>query len=253
MRFYVGCLICVCAMSSCSINKDLMYKTPKGYEFDQISSVEQTEYRISKNDLLNFRLLTNDGFKLIDLSSGDARAGSAAQFGTNSLINYLVELDGRVELPTIGRVLVEGLTLKQAEEMLESQYVQFYKKPFVILNVTNRRVIVSTGSGGTSKVISLDNNNITVVEALSRAGGIVDRGNASRIKVIRKEENKTRVFQIDLSTIDGINDGNLIVQADDIIYVEPTAQIAGELVRDLAPLISLISSAIFIISVVNAN
>ena len=118
MRFYVVCLICICAMSSCSVNKDLMFKTPKGYEFDQISTVEQAEYKISKNDQLNFRLFTNEGFKLIDLSSGEAGSGGAAQFSSNSLINYLVELDGNVELPTIGRVPIEGFTLKEAEQML---------------------------------------------------------------------------------------------------------------------------------------
>ncbi|NND76667.1 MAG: polysaccharide export protein EpsE [Flavobacteriales bacterium] len=253
MKNSIWYLLCVCVLSACSVNKDLMFKTPKGYEFDQISFEQESEYRISKNDLLSFRLFTNDGFKLIDLSSGELGAGGAAQFGSSNLINYLVELDGRIELPTIGRVMIDGLTLKEAEQMLEDAYLQYYKKPFVMLNVINRRVMVSTGSGGTSRVINLTNNNITVIEAIASAGGIADRGNASKIKVIRRDGDKTKVFQIDLSTIEGVRDGNLIVQADDIIYVEPTPQIAGELVRDIAPIVSLITSAIFIISVINAN
>ena len=230
-----------------------MFKTPKGYTYDQIPSQIDEEYRISPDDQLSFRLFTNNGHILIDFSSGEDNFGNNARIGVSNIISYLVEKDGRVELPTIGMVKISGLSVLDAEQMLEEMYLKFYKDPFVVLNVVNQRVIVSTGSGGAASVINLQNNNTTVIEAIAFAGGIADRGNASQIKVIRKVDDKTEVYRIDLSTIDGIQDGNLIVQAEDIIYIEPTPQIASELLRDVAPIIALISSAFFIISVVNSN
>lgn len=244
----------ILSLGSCSVNKDLMFKTPKGYVYDEIPSQEQEEYRISADDRLSFRLFTNNGHVLIDFSSGEDNAGANSRLGAANLLTYLVERNGEVEFPTLGRVNLLNKTLLEAEVILEELYAKYYKGPFVMLNVMNRRVIVSTGDGGTAKVLNLSNNNITVIEALSLAGGIADRGNSSQIKVIRTVTNgKTEVYKIDLSTIEGLNDGNMIVQADDIIYVEPTPQIASEVLRDVAPVISLVSSAIFIISVINSN
>ncbi len=249
----IGYLSLIMLLASCGVNRDLMFKTPKGYVYDEIPSQVDEEYRISPDDQLSFRLFTNNGHVLIDFSSGEDNFGNNARIGVNNIVTYLVEKDGRVELPTIGRVEISGLSLLEAEKMLENMYLKFYKDPFVVINVVNQRVIVSTGAGGAATVINLQNNNITVIEAIALAGGIADRGNASQIKVIRKVGEKTEVYKIDLSTIEGIQDGNLIVQAEDIIYIEPIPQIASELVRDVAPIISLISSAIFIISVVNSN
>ena len=240
-------------MASCNVNRDLMFKTPRNYEFDDISLEKQVEYKISPNDRLNFRLFTNDGFRLIDLSSGDVTAGGGMALANANLISYLVELDGTIELPTIGQVKIDGLTLYEAQSMLEEQYAQYYKKPFVMLNVINRRVTVSTGAGGTAKVINLQNNNVTLIEALAQAGGIADRGNASRVKLIRREGDKVKVFKLDLSKIEGAEYTNLFVQANDIIYVQPTPQIASELLRDVAPVVSLFASAVFIISVLNTE
>lgn len=253
MTKLIGYFSLIVLLASCTVNKDLMFKTPKGYEFDPIPSQIDEEYKISPDDLLSFRLFTNNGHILIDFSSGEAGNGGNNRLGVSNIINYLVEKDGRVEFPTIGRVELAGLSVLEAEEKLEKIYVKFYNDPFVFINVVNQRVIVSTGAGGAASVINLQNNNTTVIEAISLAGGIADRGNASRIKVIRKVNDKTEVYKIDLSTIEGIKDGNLIVQAEDIIYIEPTPQIAGELVRDVAPIVSLLSSAFFILSIINAN
>ena len=240
-------------LGSCSVNSDLMYKTPKGYVFDEIPEKVEEEYKLSADDRLSFRLFTNQGHTLIDFSSGENNFRGGQAFGANNFVTYLVEQDGRVELPTLGRINVAGKTILEIEFMLEEMYKKYYKDPFVMLNVVNQRVIVSTGTGGSSAVINLTNNNTTVIEAIALAGGIVDRGNASIIKVIRRDGDDFKVFKIDLSNINGVKDGNMIVQAEDIIYVEPTPQIASEVLRDVAPIISLISSAIFIITVVNAN
>jgi polysaccharide biosynthesis/export protein len=58
---------------------------------------------------------------------------------------------------------------------------------------------------------------------------------------------------MDLSTIDGIYQGDLIVQANDIIYVEPNPEIARELLRDLTPIISLITSTLLLVTLVTPN
>ncbi len=253
MRYSIipGVILLLFLATGCSINNDIMLRTGKDYQFDDIPEEPDLEYKISPDDVLQFRLFANDGFRLIDVTSGSGSGGGRNQVGRRGQISYLVEQDGRVKLPVLGRINVEGMTVREAEIMLEEKYSEYYNKPFVILNVSNRRVIVFPGSGGSAQVITLQNNNTTLMEVLAMAGGISSRGRAREIKLMRKtEEGKRKIFKIDLSTIKGIRHGDLVVQADDIIYVEPMPQLASQVVQDIAPILSLLTSALFVYSTV---
>ena len=126
-----------------------------------------------------------------------------------------------------------------------------YVEPFVQVKVTNQRVIVFPGNGSDAKVIPLMNSNTTLMEALAQAGGITDRGKANTIKLMRKVDGKRVVYGIDLSTMDGLQYVDMIVQANDYIYVEPTPEIGKQVAQNVVPIVSLISSAIVIISAIN--
>ncbi len=227
-----------------------MFKTPVDYVFDDIPTVDSLDYQITSYDRISFSLFTNNGYKLIDVIGqqsggvGGTNAQTVNQFG----ISYLVEKDGRVKLPTLGRVDLEGLSIIDAEQKLEAAYSEFYKDPFVQLSVNNNRAVVSTGAGGTAIIVPI-NDNMTVVEVLARAGGIAARGNASKVKVIRDTKNGKEVYQLDLSTINGIYEGDLIVQANDIIYVEPNPEIARGILRDITPILTLLTSSLALIAI----
>lgn len=242
----------ILGFNSCGINSDLMLKTEKGYEFTAIDSLNASkdEYKIDVNDILQFRFFTNDGQRILDLSSA-SEPGQNQLFNPNNSLNYVVQKDSLVNFPALGEVNLVGMTIREAENFMGNKYSGLYINPFVQISVTNKRVIVFPGSGGDAQVLYLENNNTTLLEALALAGGISERGRASRIKLIRKNEaGKRDVYQIDLSTIEGLAYTDILVQANDYIYVEPVPQIGRELLQEAAPIISLITSAIFVISYV---
>jgi polysaccharide export outer membrane protein len=112
-------------------------------------------------------------------------------------------------------------------------------------------VIVFPGSGGDARVIPLMNNNTTVIEALALAGGISGRGNASKVKLIRRiPGTEPDVYLMDLSTIEGIQYAGMSVQANDILYVEPVPEIAGEVLRDLSPFVTIVTSLALLYGVI---
>lgn len=117
------------------------------------------------------------------------------------------------------------------------------------LCVVNKRVIVFPGSGGDSKVVILKNNNTTLLEVLALAGGITERGRASKIKLMRGDEGNKKVYLIDLSTIEGLRYTDLVIQNGDYLYIEPVPELGKEVFKEIAPLVSIISSAAVIISV----
>lgn len=244
MRRLIIFIFSLAILSSCKIFKpSLMLKTPKDYNYDKlVDSLGRLDYKIAPNDAVVYRVFTNDGFKLIDLASS-----SNAAFRND--IDAIVESDGYIKMPLIGRVKVSGLTIKEAEKVMEQKYDSLYVKPFVTLKVTNKRVIVFPGSGGSAKVIALANNNTTVLEAIANVGGIPDEGKAYKAKLIRQNEDPTKkpyVYLMDLSRIEGLALGNSKVQAGDIIYVEQRYRPLKTFAAEIAPILTLITTALLI-------
>ena len=248
-RFRWGVLGVIVILTGCTINRDIMFKTPTDYVFNELPDSTEVQFRIQPNDVLQFRLFANDGFRMIDLVSDEG--GVNARNLNRITFSFLVEFDGLVELPLVGRVNVAGLTLREAEFMLEERYITYYNRPFVQLSVGNRRVVIYPGGGADARVVTLDNNNTPLLEALAQAGGIAKRGNASKVKLFRRNEKNGRdVYMFDMSDIEGLQYGDLVMQADDIIYVEPNPELARELLYDLTPLITLLTSTVLVLGIV---
>jgi polysaccharide biosynthesis/export protein len=244
MRKVLLALAILSAFSSCRLLRpSLLLKTPPDYVFEKVSdSMATQDYRIAPTDAISFRILSNEGFKLVDISATQVNLGVTT-------IETTVELDGTIKIPLVGRIKVQGLTIREAEQMLETRFSEFYIGPYILFKVTNRRVTVFPGNAGSARVIPINNNNTTVFEALALAGGITEDGKAYKVKLVRRTNNKPKVYLMDLSTIEGLKDGNTIVQANDIIYVEPRNRIGQRLSQEVVPYVSLLSTIFLIYSI----
>lgn len=248
MRFYKYFFFLFIAIwfSSCKyFRSNLMLRTPKDYTYDKIvDSLSKQDYKIEANAIIVVKIFSNDGFKIIDLaSSNTSSSNSSIRFD----FDYFVDSKGYVKLPLIGNTKIAGLTINEAQNYLEQVYSDYYVKPFVTVKVVNKRVMVFPGNGSDAKVIYLNNNNTTILETIALAGGISVDGKAYKVKLIRNYQSETpKVFLMDLSKIDGLAVGNSVVQANDIIYVEPRYRAARTLVAEISPIISLITSTFLI-------
>jgi polysaccharide export outer membrane protein len=232
------------------LNPNNMLHAGRNYHFDtlQKDSAYNTEFRLGPNDIIEFRLFANDGFKMVDIIS----MGNGGSPGNNTILRqgfeYSLDKNGAVKLPIIGIETLSGLTVREAELLLEKRYSEYYVKPFVMLKVINRRVVVFTGEPGQAKVLTISNNNTTVLEAIAQAGGISATGKAYNVKLIRKTNDPKKpykVYKMDLSRIQtGLVQGNTVVQSDDVIYVEPRMQLATKALREITPILSLTTSLI---------
>ena len=242
MRQLFILIISLSLLSSCKVFKsNLMLKTPDNFVYDKLSdSVSNSDYRVCANDLIQFKRVSNNGFKLIDLTSSTSNniIGS---------IDLTVESNGEIKMPSIGRVNVSGLTIRELESFLEEKYSKLYQDPYVTAKVTNKRVIIFPGNGGQAKVNTLSNNNTSIMEAIATAGGILEDGKAYKIKLIRNNPDRNKkpfVYLMDLSTINGLTLANSKVQANDIIYVEPRFRIINVISKEITPLVTLITTGL---------
>lgn len=224
-----------------------MFKTPRDHVFDTVSDTLEREFKIQADDILSFRMYANDGFKMVDMVNEEQLRTTMSN---RIIFNYLVYPDGHAKLPVIGEVQLAGLTVREAESLLEERYSAYYQKPFVLLTVGNRRVVVFPGGGGDARVVSLDNNNTTLLEVLARAGGVASRGDARHVKLFRRDGDTRKVMQFDLSDINNLKYADLVMQADDVIYVQPNPELARGLLREITPLVTLLSSVVLVWSIV---
>jgi polysaccharide export outer membrane protein len=88
------------------------------------------------------------------------------------------------------------------------------------------------------QVIPLVNENLKLTEVLALAGGLDNNASAQNIRILRDDQ----VFVANLTTVDGFNKGNMVMQHGDVIYVEPIRRPVSEGVRDYGPLLSIVTS-----------
>jgi polysaccharide biosynthesis/export protein len=212
-----------------------MFQVPEGYALKQQIDAAEKNYTIQRYDYLEAAVFSNKGEKIID-SEFKSASGQGAQSAETTKPTYFVDASGVSKFPMIGEVKLEGLTIRQAEDVLQQAYAKFYADAYVLLKYINKRVIILGAPGG--QVIPLTNENIHLVEVLALAKGLSNDAKSQNIRVLRGDQ----VFVADLSTFDGYLKNNLLIQSGDIVYVEPIRKPLTEGVRDYAPILSIVTT-----------
>lgn len=244
-------LIVLLLLSGCGINSSVMFKTPKGtdYTYDSIPERKIDEYQVGKDDKFRMFVSSNYAHNLINHMSGISDANGMQTQVEFPEIEYLIDVHGEVNLPIIGRVNVTGLTVKRLEDTISYLYTHIggYNNPYTKIQLSNQRVVVFPGSGGDAVVVPLVNNNTTLMEALAAAGGIAQRGKANTVKLMRMVDNERKVYLLDMSTIAGIKYSDILVQANDYIYVEPHDRYGREVLAQISPFVTIMSTVVLIL------
>lgn len=242
--------ICLVLLGSCNYNSSVLFKSDKDYAFSTDSVNAVTEYRIAPYDKLSIRVYTNSGSRIMDVSAGVSSSEGSSTSGGQTIgsptSNIKVDVNGQIRLPLIGQLSVKGMTVAEAEKFIEDKFTKFYVDPFVQVDVTNKRVLVFTGNGGDGQVINLINENTTLIEAIAMAGGIDEKGKAKSARLIRKVGDDYKFYAIDLSSADAVKGVYMPVVANDIIYVDQVKGYTRNLTSDLATIVGLLTSIIFI-------
>lgn len=234
-------------LTSCrSYNANKMFKTPKEYEFamDTTTSAEPLVYLIQPGDKLALHIYSNDGFKLVDITSSTNYSNE----GNNTVndVTFSVDNDSTAKFPIIGRIPVVGMSVREAEKRLEELYSKYYNDPFIIIKVTNRSAFVFLNDQGKGFKVDLNNDNTSLYEALAEAGGIGELGKSYKIKILRGDPKNPKVYQADLSSIESLKTSELRVLSNDIIYVDASSRFTKRLTTDILPILGIVTTVLLI-------
>lgn len=247
MKFsWILTLAIVFSLSSCKVYKnDIILRFDEEFSAEDLQkSIDRAaeNYVVIPGEILQVDVFTNNGERLIDPNQQFGQNNQQFQNGRQQF-DYFVMNDGTIKLPIIGLQSIGGLTIYEAEELLEEAYDSFYVDSFVKIRPTNRRVTILGGFGqGGGQVVPLPNENMTILEVLGLVGGIQLGSKAREIKLVRGDINDPKVYNIDLSTISGMKQTGMIVESGDVIYTEPWRRPFRQSLNDIAPVLSLTTS-----------
>jgi polysaccharide export outer membrane protein len=233
------------SIPSCKLLYPSLMFQQKQYQYFELAQKQIDQYVIQQGDEISLRVYARNGFRLVDViggSSGGAGVSTGAGGGGGaSGSTYVVDNEGFVRLPVIGELFVKGYTERELNRILADRFAGLFVDPFVIAKVENRRALVFRGSQG--GVIALNTAPTNILEVIAKSGGLADNLKAYKIKVIRGDLKNPQVILIDLSTLEGMRKADLIIQSNDIIYIEEKrASVASQILTEISPYLGFVTT-----------
>jgi polysaccharide export outer membrane protein len=208
---------------SCASRKDLVY-----YQgIDEIASQEKSrsyEIKIQPDDLLMIIVSAEDPeiampFNLNSISVQNPERLDVVT-GQVTMQLYLVDANGFIEFPVLGKIKVSGLARSEVFQMLQQKIGVYIKNPMINLRIMNFKVSVQgeVTQPGTYNVAS---ERITLIEALTMAKDLTIYGKRNNILIIREINGVKSYNRVDITNADFINSPFYYLAQNDVVYVEP--------------------------------
>lgn len=183
-------------------------------------------------------------------------------FGGSQIINqqssmgYLVDVNGDIQFPILGKMHVQGMTRLQLQDTIKNLLIEggHMNDPMVDVRFTNFRVFVlGTSDGG--KVLNINNERCTFLEALAMAGGLNKYSKRNRIAVMREIDGELETHFLDPRSTEVFNDPFFLLQQNDIIITESfrrtyTQEGLNTSIMIVSTIASLLSTVVLVYSLV---
>ncbi|OWK71747.1 hypothetical protein CBW18_04565 [Pedobacter sp. AJM] len=253
------------SLFGCGVRKErTLFNAPSDIVTDTIKQVyvvndqgiSDAYYKIKVNDQLAVRNVQN--FEFGATTNSGSATGSANQNasggGIQNVLSYPVDLDGKVNLPAIGKVEVAGLSRREAAIKIQDIYKnKLLKEPIIELSVVNLKVTL-LGEFGKQGNFLLERDNTTLIDIIGEAGGISKTADPKTLKIIRGDRTHPEIIYVNLNDINSLASKKLILQNHDIIVLQPTKSAATSdklqsLNNILQPLLVVVNLAVLIFTV----
>ena len=227
---YLFSMVIVCLLlASCAGPKRLAYLQTLGTSVEEKPGhgipTGQYESRIKPKDLLSISVVTSEpeasrNYNLLVPQITDL---------TNNIYSmpmmqlYLVDNDGCIDFPILGRINVAGITRKELETHIQKGLEPAFSKerPIITIRITNYSVNILGEVSRPGKYLST-NDRLTIFEALAMAGDLTIYGRRNNVKVLREYADGSKaIFCINLNDKNLVDSKLYFLEQNDVVYVEP--------------------------------
>ena len=243
-------------LSSCASTKKMVYiqgATELSENPQRLS--DKYEFRIKPDDRLEIRINSKEADLLTPFANSQTLGNSNQNLRDNSITGLLVDKNGIIEIPILGKFQAAGLTRQELANEIKRKLIEdeYIKSPTVIVRFQNSRITI-LGEVANPGVKEIINERITLLEAIGMAGDLLASARRDNILVVREENGERKSYTVDLTSSDSVfNSPVYYLQQNDMIYVQPNKSInvrgsagmnylsaTGTIVGTLASILSLI-------------
>lgn len=218
--------VCILSITSCTSYKNVPYLQNPEVVNSYMDSLPMYDATIMPKDLLTITVNTSDPeaaapFNLVVQSPINvARTSNLTQ--QPSLQQYLVNNEGTIDFPVLGRIQVGGLTKNQAEDLIREKLGDYLKEvPIVTVRMSNYKIAV-LGEVARPGMFTVNNEKVNIFEALAMAGDLTVWGLRDNVKLIREDANgKREIINLNLNNAGIVTCPYYYLQQNDILYVSP--------------------------------
>jgi len=228
---------------------------------DSIEKLKLSEPVIRPNDLLSIQVFSNslnqEQVYAYNIANGFG-PGVPFNSANTSAQGFLVNENGDIFYPNLGKLHAAGLTTLQLKDQIQKQLDSLVKQPEVLIRFLNFKVDV-LGEVKNPGPKTFNNQRVTIIDALSAAGDLTDQGKRDNILVFREENGEVKHYTVDMRGANTMfNSPVFQLQQNDMVYVSPnevklkSVKRNPNVDRDLQLTLSFVSIAAFMITIINA-
>ncbi|WP_431108839.1 polysaccharide biosynthesis/export family protein [Winogradskyella poriferorum] len=221
-RNFVLQLIAILVFTSCGSRKDIVYFQDEPIE-DGVLVSEPKPIIYKPDDILTINVSALDPdtvkpFNLMVVSNNDTNLLNAS--GRQQFQSYLIDYDGNIDFPVLGKLKVAGLNRTELTAMLVKKISEYANNPIVNVRLSNFTITI-LGEVRNPGTFTIQDERITVLEALGLADDLTIFGKRKNVLLIREVDGKKKFAKIDLTSVNAVNSPVYYLQQNDVIYVEP--------------------------------
>lgn len=221
MNFKLFYLVLLLLFSSCA-KRNLVY-------FSDIDS--QSNYNVKIESSVDPEIQPDDLLKITVSSLSQEsnmlfNAGILTTTGNNAISTsplndgYLVDKEGEINFPVLGKIKIGGLTKDEAIEEVSFRLREYVKDPIVNIRFMNFKVTV-IGEVNRPSTFTVATEKITILEALGLAGDMTAYGKRENVLVIRDKDGVRSANRLNLNDKSILNSPYYYLTQNDVVYVEP--------------------------------
>ena len=237
---FVLLFLALITISSCVSKKDMIY-----FQNDEtISNELHKNYapKIQTDDILNITVSARepDAVIVYNLYQG-------GQTTATKPITYLVDNQGDITFPELGKIRVSGMTTNELKEDLIGRLKVYITNPIVTIRLENFRVSI-LGEVKSPGPYNLENEKVSIPEALAMAGDLTIQGKRKNILLLRTTGDKVESIRLDLTDKSLFKSPYFYLAQNDIVYVEPNkAKVNSSAIGTTSSLISIASALLSLV------
>ena len=231
MNKFIGVLaVALLVLSSCKTREKVLYfQNLENSEVVPVQSIQPLTYVPGdKLSVIVTSSATPSLAQQFNLPIVTTQAGSTSLSYSNQIALYTVDENGCIDIPTLGRVEIKGLTRSKAAQLIQDKLRADQLRDAVVTVNSFDQYITVLGDVNHPGKVTINKDNLTILEAIGQAGDLNMTARRDRIAVIRQEGGEAKTYYVDIRSKDILNSPVYNLRQNDVVYVEPNKVKMGQ-------------------------